>query len=195
MGRVSDIVPALGPLSYSWHVGDSDFGPTLAGDSAYGQGSGAQQDRQEWVRANFAQIFGISAEDLQAQGINPRQYAREHRDQIRQFAQLQRSQGIAVPSGKSSGGQWGDSGSDAGGPDNRGYRYGGRGGRYGMGMRGGTAWIGVLIVLFALRFLLVDSVVGKHAAILWVLGIGGIMLVARVLLFSWLRTRRRNRRL
>jgi len=63
-----------------------------------------------------------------------------------------------------------------------------------MGIRGGTAWIGVLITLFALRFLLVDSFVGTHAAILWVLGIGGIMLVARVLLFSWLRNRRFNRR-
>ena len=63
-----------------------------------------------------------------------------------------------------------------------------------MGMRGGTAWIGVLIALFALRFLLVDSFVGTHAAILWVLGIGGIMLVARVFLFSWLRNRRCNRR-
>jgi hypothetical protein len=40
----------------------------------------------------------------------------------------------------------------------------------------------------------VDSFVGTHAAILWVLVIGGIMLVARVLLFSWLRNRRFNRR-
>ncbi len=63
-----------------------------------------------------------------------------------------------------------------------------------MGVRGGTAWIGVLIALLALRFLLVDSLVGTHAAILWVLLIGGIMLVARVLLFSWLRNRRFNRR-
>jgi ABC-type methionine transport system permease subunit len=61
-------------------------------------------------------------------------------------------------------------------------------------MRGGTAWIGVLIALFALRFLLVDSFAGTHAAILWVLGIGGIMLVARIFLFSWLRNRRFNRR-
>jgi hypothetical protein len=61
-------------------------------------------------------------------------------------------------------------------------------------MRGGTAWIGVLILLFALRFLLVDSFAGSHAAIFWVLGIGGIILVARVLLFSWLRSRRVNRR-
>jgi uncharacterized membrane protein YecN with MAPEG domain len=63
-----------------------------------------------------------------------------------------------------------------------------------MGMRGGTAWIGVLIVLLALRFLLVDSFAGAHAAIFWVLGIGGIMLVARVSLFSWLRKRRFDRR-
>jgi hypothetical protein len=62
-----------------------------------------------------------------------------------------------------------------------------------MGMRGGTGWIGVLLVLFALRFLLVDSFAGTHAAIFWVLGIGGIMLVARVFLFSWLRKRRFNR--
>jgi hypothetical protein len=176
-------------------VGDSDLGPTQAGGDAYIQGSGGQQDRQEWVRANFVQIFGISAEDLRAQGISPRQYAREHRDKIRQFAQLQRSQGIAVPSGRASGGRRpGNTGSAAGGADNRVYGYGGGGGRYGLGMRGGTAWIGVLIALFALRFLLVDSFVGPHAAILWVLGIGGIMLVARVLLFSWLRRRRFNRR-
>jgi hypothetical protein len=52
----------------------------------------------------------------------------------------------------------------------------------------------VVLVLFALRFLLIDSVSGTHAAVFWVLGIGGIMLVARVFLFSWLRNRRRNRR-
>jgi uncharacterized membrane protein YecN with MAPEG domain len=44
------------------------------------------------------------------------------------------------------------------------------------------------------RFLLVDSLVGTHAAIFWVLGIGGIMLIARVFLFSWLRKRRFSRR-
>jgi hypothetical protein len=176
-------------------VGDYDFGPNRADGSAGIQDPGGQQDRQEWIRANFAQIFGISAEDLQAQGINPRQYAREHRDQIRQFAQMQRSLGIAVPSGRASDGRRpGNSGSNAGGPNNRVYGYGGGGGRYGIGMRGGTAWIGVLIALFALRFLLVDSFAGSHAAILWVLEIGGIMLVARVFLFSWLRKRRFNRR-
>ena len=180
------------PLSYSWYVGDPDIGPTLAGGNANVHSSGGQQDRQEWVRANFAQIFGTSAEDLRAQGINPRQYAREHRDQIRQFAKMQRSQRVAVPSGRASGGRRpGDTGSTAGGPNNRVYGYGGR---YGLGMRGSTAWIGVLIALFALRFLLVDSFAGTHAAIFWVLGIGGIMLVARVLLFSWLRKRRFNRR-
>jgi hypothetical protein len=52
----------------------------------------------------------------------------------------------------------------------------------------------LLILLFALRFLLVDSFASRHAAIFWVLGIGGIILVARVLLFSWLRSRRVNRR-
>jgi hypothetical protein len=176
-------------------VGDPDIGQTRAGGNANIQSSGGQQDRQEWVRANFAQIFGTSAEDLRAQGINPRQYAREHRDQIRQFAQIQRSQGIAVPSSRASGGrQPGNTGSTAGGPNNRVYGYGGGGGRYGLGMRGGTAWIGVLVALFALRFLLVDSFAGTHAAIFWVLGIGGIMLVARVLLFSWLRQRRFRRR-
>jgi hypothetical protein len=176
-------------------VGDSDFGPNPAGGNASREGSGGQQDRQEWIRANFAQIFGTSAEDLQAQGINPRQYAREHRDRIRQFAEMQRSLGVAVPSGQASGGRRpGNSGSSAGGTNNRVYRYGRRGGRYGMGMRGSTAWIGVLIALFALRFLLVDSFAGMHAALLWVLLIGGIMLVARVLLFSWLRNKRFNRR-
>jgi hypothetical protein len=176
-------------------VGDSGIGRTPAEDSAGRQGSGGQQDRQEWVRANFAQIFGTSAEDLQAQGINPRQYAREHRDQIRQFAQMQRSQGIAVPSGRAAGGRRpGSTGPSAGGPGNRAYGYGGGGGRYGLGMRGGAAWIGVLIALFALRFVLVDSFAGTHAAILWVLGIGGVMLVARIFLFSWLRRRRFSRR-
>jgi hypothetical protein len=62
-----------------------------------------------------------------------------------------------------------------------------------MGRRGGTAWIGILLALFALRFLLIDSFVGAHAAVFWVLGIGGILLVARVVLFSWLRKRRFNR--
>jgi hypothetical protein len=176
-------------------VGDSDFGPYLADGNASIQGGGGQQDRQEWIRANFTQIFGTSAEDLQAQGINPRQYARDHRDKIRQFAQMQRSLGVAVPSGQGSGGRRpSDSGSHTAGPNNRVYRYGGHGGRYGMRIRGGTAWIGVLIALFALRFLLVDSFVGTRAAILWVLEIGGIMLVARVFLFSWLRNRRFNRR-
>ena len=155
---------------------------------------GGQQDRQEWVRANFEEIFGTSAQDLQARGINPRQYAREHRDKIRQFAQMQRSQGIAVPSGRpNGGGRPGYSGPDTGGPTNRGYGYGG-GGPFGIGMRGGSAWIGILIVLFALRFLLVGSFVGVHAAVYWVLVIGGILLVARVVLFSWLRRRRFNSR-
>jgi hypothetical protein len=175
-------------------VGDSDIGPTPADRSAYIPSSAGQQDRQEWIRANFAQIFGTSAEDLRAQGINPHQYARQHRDKIRQFAQMQRSQGIAVPSGRPAGDrQPGSTGTTAGGPDSRVYGSGG-GGRYGWGMRGGSAWIGALIALFALRFLLVDSFAGTHAAIFWVLGIGGIMLVARILLFSWLRRRHFNRR-
>ena len=72
-----------------------------------------------------------------------------------------------------------------------GYGYGS--GRFGPGMRGGSAWIGILLILLALRFLLVDSFVGAHAAIFWVLGIGGILLVARVVLFSWLRRRRFRR--
>jgi hypothetical protein len=145
--------------------------------------------RQEWVTANFTQIFGTSATDLRAHGIDPRQYAREHRDQIRQFAQAQRRQGIAVPDGRPPGG----SGPGGDGPANRRNGYGG-GGRYGMGFRGGGAWIGILLALVALRFLLVDSFAGTHAAIFWVLGIGGILLVARVFLFSWLRRRRRDRR-
>jgi hypothetical protein len=174
-------------------MGDSDIGPTPGNGNTSTQSSGGPQDRQEWVRANFSQIFGTSAEDLQAQGINPRQYARDHRDKIRQFAQMQRSQGIAVPSGRASGvGRPGDRGPEVGGPVGRRYGYGG-GGRFGTGMRGGTAWIGILIALFALRFLLVDSFVGTHAAVLWVLGIGGILLVARVVLIFGLRRRRLNR--
>jgi hypothetical protein len=152
------------------------------GDADPRGGGGSSQTRQEWVRANFAPIFGTSAADLQARGIDPRQYAREHRDQIRAFAQLQRRQGIAVPGGNGPGGN---------GPGGRRYGYG-RGGPYGTGFRGG-AWIGILLALFALRFLLVDSFAGAHAAIFWVLGIGGILLVARVFLFSWLRRRRRDR--
>jgi hypothetical protein len=174
-------------------MGDCDIDPTLENGNGNIQSSGGQQDRLEWVRANFTQIFGTSAKDLQAQGINPRQYAREHRDKIRQFAQMQRSQGIAVPSGRASGGRPRNGGPNAGGPSNRRYGYGG-GGRFGTGVRGGTAWIGILIALFALRFLLVDSFVGTHAAIFWVLGIGGILLAGRVFLFSWLRKRRFNRR-
>jgi len=175
-------------------MGDCDIDPNPGIGNANMQNSGEQQDRQEWVRANFTQIFGTSAKDLQAQRINPRQYAREHRDMIRQFAQMQRSQGIAVPSGRASGGRQPDNSEpNAGGPTNRGYGYGG-GGHFGMGMRGGTAWIGVLIALFAVRFLLIDSFVGTHAAIFWVLGIGGLLLVARVFIFSWLRRRRFNRR-
>jgi hypothetical protein len=107
---------------------------------------------------------------------------------------LQRSQGIAVPSGRPAGVHGpGNSGPNAGEPSSRGYGYGG-GRRFGMGMRDGSGWIGILLLLFALRFLLVDSFRGTHAAIFWVLGIGGIMLVARVFLFSWLRKRRFNRR-
>jgi hypothetical protein len=175
-------------------MGDSDIDSTSANDNANIPSSGAQPDRQEWVRANFTQIFGTSAKDLEAQGVNPRQYAREHRDKIRTFAQTQRSQGITVPNGRASGGRRpGNRGPNAGHPTNREYGYGG-GGRFGMGMRGGPAWIGILIALFALRFLLVDSFVGRHAAIFWVLGIGGILLVARVFLFSWLRRRRFSRR-
>jgi hypothetical protein len=160
-------------------MGESAINPNPGNGNANRQNGGGPRDRQEWIRANFTQIFGISAETLHAQGTDPRQYAREHRDQIRQFAQMQRSQGIEVPR--------------SGGPASRGYGYGG-GRRYGMGMRGGSAWIGILVVLLALRFLLVDSFAGSHVAIFWVLGIGGIMLVARVFLFSWLRRRRYQRR-
>ena len=151
-------------------------------------GNGGAPTRQEWVRANFTQIFGTSAADLQARGIDPRQYAREHRDQIRQFAQMQRRQGLAVPDGRAPG-----NGPGGSAPTNWGYRYGG--GRSGMGFRSrGGSWIGILLVLFALRFLLVDSFAGTHAAVFWVLGIGGVLLVARVFLFSWLRRRRRDQR-
>lgn len=174
-------------------MGDSDIDPIPPNGNANPQNGGGQQNREEWVRANFTQIFGTSAEGLQTQGINPRQYATQHRDKIRQFARMQRSQGIAVPGGRRPGDRGQGGGPNAGGPTNRGYGYG-AGGRFGMGMRGGTAWIGILLVLFALRFLLVDSFVGSHAAVFWVLGIGGIMLVARVVLFSWLRKRRFNRR-
>ena len=133
----------------------------------------------------------MSAEALWAQGINPRQYARDHRDQIRLFAQQQRRQGIAVPTGRTPGSaQPGGGGSYDGTPAKR--RYGGGWGAGRMSMRGGSAWIGVLIALLALRFLLVDSLVGTHAAIVWVLLIGGVILVARVALFSWLRQRRFN---
>jgi hypothetical protein len=175
-------------------MGDSDIDPTPTNDHGSLPNTGWQQNRQGWVRANFTQIFGTSIEDLQKQGINPRQYAREHRDEIRRFAQRQRSQGIAIPRGRLAGDRGQDSsGPNAGGPTTRGYGYGGRG-RFGVGMRGGTAWIGILIALLALRFLLVDSFAGPHVAIFWVLGIGGIMLVARVFLFSWLRKRRFHRR-
>jgi hypothetical protein len=175
-------------------MGDWDIDPTPTHGSADSQNSGGQHDRQEWVRANFTQIFGTSAEDLQAQGINPRHYARDHRDQIRQFAQLQRRQGIAVPSGRSTTRSGpGNSEPNAGVSTNQGQPYG-SGRRFGLGMRGSTGWLGVLLVLFAVRFLLVDSFAGTHAAVFWVLGIGGIMLVARVFLFSWLRRKRFNRR-
>jgi hypothetical protein len=155
-------------------------------------GNGGPQTRQEWVRTNFTQIFGSSSADLQARGIDPRQYAREHRDRIRQFAQMQRRQGLAVPDGRSP--STGGNGPVGGnGPASWGYRYGG--GRSGLGFRSrGGAWIGILLLLFALRFLLVDSFAGTHAAVFWVLGIGGFLLVARVFLFSWLRRRRRDQR-
>ena len=175
-------------------MGHCDIGRNPGNGNTDNQGAGGPRDRRDWVRANFTQIFGTSARELQSQGINPRQYVREHRHKIRQFAQMQRSQGISVPRGRPSGDrQPGNRGPTAGGPTNRRYGYGGAG-RIGMGVRGGTAWIGILLALFALRFLLVNSFVGAHAAIFWVLGIGGIMLVARVFLFSWLRKRRFNRR-
>jgi len=180
-------------------VGDSDITSSPINDEGDLPDQGGRRDRQEWVRANFTQIFGTSTEQLQSQGIDPRQYAREHQDQIRQFAQMQRRMGIDVPSGRASGGN-GSGGNGSGGNGSgfgrmgyRGYGYGG-GGRFGMGMRGGSAWIGILVALFALRFLHVDSFAGGHAAVYWVLGIGGIMLAARVLLYSWLRNRRRNPR-
>jgi hypothetical protein len=177
------------PTEPTTELGESaiDQIPTRGDENLHG---GGQQDRQAWSRANFTQIFGISAESLRTQGIDPRQYAREHRDQIRQFAQLQRRQGRPVPPGGRPGGT-GPGGAGGGGPMSSGY---GGGRRFGMGMRGGSAWIGVLVTLLALRFLLVDSFAGAHAAVFWVLGIGGIMLVARVFLFSWLRRRRFNRR-
>jgi hypothetical protein len=175
-------------------MGDSVIDQIPSNDNTNWQNSGGQQDRQDWVRANFTQIFGVSAEDLQARGVNPRQYARDHRVEIRRFAQMQRSQGIAVPRGAGPGGGSPSSGPNAGGRINRRYAYGGGGGGFGMGMRGGTTWIGILVVLLAIRFLLVDSFAGPHVAVFWVLGIGGVMLIARVVLFSWLRRRRMNQR-
>jgi hypothetical protein len=174
-------------------MGDFGIDSVPNGEGANRPNGGGQLDRQEWIRANFTQIFGISVETLAAQGIDPRRYARDHRDEISQFAQMQRQQGMAVPTGR--GRRYpraASAGPGGGGPPNRGYGYGG--GRFGIGTRGGSAWIGVLIALLAVRFLLVDSVAGPHTAIFWVLGIGGIMLVARVFLFSWLRRRRFNRR-
>lgn len=140
------------------------------------------RSREEWVRANFTRIFGTSARDLRAQGIDPRRYAADHRDQIRRFARSQRQQGIAVPGG-----------APTSAPGN-GWRSDSAGGaRFGIAKRGGAAWIGILVALFALRLLLVGSFFGPHAAIYWVLIIGGILLAVRVLLFSWLRRRRFNR--
>jgi hypothetical protein len=163
---------------------DSAIDQAPSDHGAERRGSGGEHSREEWVRANFTQIFGTSPQDLQSQGIDPRQYAREHRAEIRRFAQQQRSQGIEVPGGPR-----------AGGPAARRSRdgYGSPGGRFPSRRWGGGAWIGILLTLFALRFLLVDSFAGAHAAIFWVLGIGGILLVARVLLFSWLRRRRGTR--
>jgi len=178
-------------------MGDFDIGSVPTNGNADPQDDGGQQSREEWVRANFTQIFGISAKDLQDQGVNPRQYATEHRDQIREFAQRQRHHGIAVPTGRPygpTGSPYGTGGQGSSGPNSwepRRRRYGYRGGgRFGSGMRGGSAWIGILVALLALRFLLVDSFAGPHVAVFWVLGIGGILLVARVFLFSWLRKRR-----
>ncbi len=174
------------------------IGSTPSNSDPEAPDGGAQRARRQWVLANFAQIFGTTAEELQAQGIDPRQYARQHRDQIRHFARWQRSQGLPVPSGRSS-----DMAGPAGtgptgeGPTSGGYGYGNGGdggGRYRLGRRGGSAWIGILVALLALRFLLVGSFVGAHAAIWWVLIIGGIVLAARVVLFSWLRRRRFIRR-
>lgn len=153
--------------------------------------AGGQQDRQAWVRANFTTIFGTSAEDLQSQGVDPREYAAQHRDQIRQFAQLQRSQGIAVPAGRDNVTPGPSDDPTAPVPPRNANGDGG-GRRFGAGRRGGSAWIGVVFVLFALRFLLISSTRGTHAALFWVLGIGGVMLVARVVLYSWLRNRRRR---
>jgi hypothetical protein len=166
-------------------MGESGITSIPDNDDANMARHGGPQTRQEWVRANFTQIFGTSAEELQARGVNPRRYAVDHRQEIRRFAQQQRSHGIAVPSGRP--------GANGGMPPDQG-RWNGGGARFGLARRGGTAWIGVLLALFALRFLLVDSFAGAHAAIFWVLGIGGILLVARVILFSWLRQRRFNRR-
>ena len=106
---------------------------------------------------------------------------------IRHFGRTQRSQGIAVPRGRHSG----DGGAESSGGLLRGAHRADRGSRgAGNGVRVGSAWVGVLVSLLALRFLLVDSLVGTHAAIVWVLEIGGILLVARVVLFSYLRRRR-----
>ena len=84
-------------------MGDLGIDPIPAHDEGPRPDGAGHRDRQEWVRANFTQIFGRSAEDLQAQGIDPRQYAQEHTDQIRQYAQMQRRMGIDVPSGRASG--------------------------------------------------------------------------------------------
>src|ERR1700683_40097 len=106
-------------------MGDSAIDQAPNDHSAERHGNGGEQRREEWVRANFTQIFGTSPAELQARGIDPRRYAREHRDEIRRYAQRQRRQGMAVPGGPGAGGRSG---------------YGG--GRSPMRRWGGGAWIG-----------------------------------------------------
>lgn len=171
---------------------DAETGPVSPGGPLKASND-AGQTLREWVRANFTQIFGGSIEGLRAQGIDPRQYARDHRDKIREFAQMQRRRGISIPSGNRPNEDRAHNHAPRRRDALRGDGYDARRGP-GIGMWGGTAWIGILVALLALRFLLVDSFVGSHAAIFWVLEIAGIVLVARVMLFSWLRNRRFKQR-
>ncbi len=117
-------------------------------NGAPGEG-GRQQRNREWVRANFTEIFGVSIAELRARGVDPRVYAQEHQDLIRQYARSRR----------------GGAGPGSGGGFGGGYRW--RGGfgigglllvllvvRLALGGRGGGTGVGLLVVVLLVAAML-----------------------------------------
>jgi hypothetical protein len=138
-----------------------------------GPGGGRDEDDprrrrvHEWVRANFTEIFGVSVEDLRDRGVDPREYAQQHQDEIRAYARSHRSQ-----------------------------RPAGLGGRFGVGYgwRGGFGIGSLLIVLLVVRLVLGAGTGRFGSGIVGVVVLVAALVALRFGRLYWLRRRRQKYR-